>query len=84
MRAGLRERLPPYMVPALFITLDAMPRLTSGKVDRKALRARELDALPAVEDQAEPTNDAERELFGHLRRLFPGQPLAREADFLMI
>lgn len=81
LRAGLRERLPPYMVPALFITLDAMPRLTSGKVDRKALRARELDALPAVEDQAEPTNDAERELFGHLRRLFPGQPLAREADF---
>jgi non-ribosomal peptide synthetase-like protein len=39
LAASLRRTLPPYMVPAQFGTLavDAVPRLTSGKVDRKNL-----------------------------------------------
>ncbi|HEU4454724.1 MAG TPA: amino acid adenylation domain-containing protein [Longimicrobium sp.] len=39
MRAFARERLPAYMVPASFAWLDALPRTTSGKLDRRALPA---------------------------------------------
>ncbi|HEX6749926.1 MAG TPA: amino acid adenylation domain-containing protein [Longimicrobium sp.] len=37
LRQHLRERLPDAMVPAAFAWLAALPRTTSGKVDRRAL-----------------------------------------------
>ncbi|MCP4655333.1 MAG: amino acid adenylation domain-containing protein, partial [bacterium] len=42
LRRLLRERLPPAMVPAAFPTLEALPRLPNGKVDRVALGRRAL------------------------------------------
>ncbi|HEX6040944.1 phosphopantetheine-binding protein, partial [Longimicrobium sp.] len=45
-RAGLRERIPDYMVPAAFVLVDALPLTPNGKVDRRALPA------PAWEDAA--------------------------------
>ncbi len=37
LRAYLDQRLPAYMVPAVFVFLASLPRTTSGKVDRQAL-----------------------------------------------
>ena len=42
LRAALSAVLPPYMVPGHFEMLTEMPRLTSGKIDRKDLKARPL------------------------------------------
>jgi amino acid adenylation domain-containing protein len=37
LRTSLREHLPAYMVPEAFVTVDAIPRSASGKIDRRAL-----------------------------------------------
>ena len=82
LRSALSETLPLYMVPAHFEMLDSMPRLTSGKIDRKALRARPLDMPAGLSGESdEPQTPTEEILFAALARLFPGQPIQRAADF---
>ena len=39
LRHYLQEKLPAYMIPSVFVTLDAMQLTSSGKVDRRALPA---------------------------------------------
>ncbi len=80
LRQALAARLPPYMVPTQFEVMTAMPRIPSGKIDRKALRALPLSARPATDSDL-PESPAEAVLFGALQRLFPGQPVRRGQDF---
>jgi len=82
LRAALAETLPAYMVPGYFEPLTEMPRLTSGKIDRNALKAlplaRSCDTASASDT---PETAAEQVLFAALAKLFPGQPILRNADF---
>jgi len=81
LRAALSASLPPYMVPTRYEWLDEMPRLTSGKIDRNALKARALTVAARAEGSDVAETTAEEVMFAALETLFPGQPIRREADF---
>jgi amino acid adenylation domain-containing protein len=60
----LRERLPDYMVPSTFVTLEALPLTPNGKVDRQALPVPE-QARPELEKAFEaPRTPVEEVLAG--------------------
>jgi non-ribosomal peptide synthetase-like protein len=82
LRHALAARLPSYMVPGHFEVLPAMPRLASGKIDRKQLKARPLiQPVIMAGDSDTPATAGETVLFAALGQLFPGQPITRAADF---
>ena len=82
LRADLRKRLPPYMVPLHYEIISEVPRLSSGKVDRKALNAQRLTAsVLATPEQEEPQNPIEVVLLEAAEITFPGQSISFDADF---
>ncbi|MGC4061223.1 MAG: amino acid adenylation domain-containing protein [Aquabacterium sp.] len=81
MRQALSEHLPGYMVPGRYELMERMPRLTSGKIDRKALKAAPLSSATLDTAGDVPDTDAEKALFDALTRLFPGHPIHRQDDF---
>ncbi|RAU22267.1 peptide synthetase [Paramagnetospirillum kuznetsovii] len=80
LRETLRVQLPAYMVPSHYLRLDQLPRLISGKVDRRALKAIALGTVSA-EAQEAASSATEAALLDAARRVFPGQSIPFDADF---
>jgi non-ribosomal peptide synthetase-like protein len=82
LRDTLRGLLPCYMVPSHFQPIDSLPRLVSGKVDRKALQTAPLSEVEEAL-QEEPQTPSEAALLAAAKRVFPGQAIPLEADFFV-
>ncbi len=81
IRAALRADLPPYMVPGRFERVPDLPRLSSGKADRKALKLLPLAAPAATEAQEEPRTPTEAALLDAAKAVLPAQAIPFDADF---
>lgn len=81
LRLALRAALPPYMVPARFETLDILPRLPSGKVNRNALKRAPLTTAAPIAVQEEPETATEAVLLAAAKKTLPPQAIPFDADF---
>ena len=59
LRDHLKKSLPEYMVPSLFVQLEALPLTPNGKVNRKALPKPEIQPGAIGKISGEPQTDAE-------------------------
>lgn len=59
LMAALRERLPDYMIPSIFVSLSALPRLANGKVDVRSLPDSTLPRLPVGAPYQAPRTEVE-------------------------
>ncbi|HET8773600.1 MAG TPA: amino acid adenylation domain-containing protein, partial [Thermoanaerobaculia bacterium] len=80
LRGALSAQLPEYMVPAAFVTLEAMPLTANGKLDRNALPAPDAAALPARTYEA-PQDAVEATLAGVWQELLHVESAGRNDNF---
>ncbi len=69
----LKAQLPEYMLPAYFVTLDALPLTPTGKVDRRSLPAPNPEDMRAEESYVAPRSATEEVLVGIWSEVL-GQP----------
>jgi len=82
-RLDLAEFLPNYMVPLVIVSMPEMPRLPSGKIDRKSLPVPEaLLSVPQWEERKVSKDDpVATKVMAGLEHVFPGREISEEADF---
>lgn len=85
LRKHLSTRLPEYMVPAAFVTLDAFPLTPNGKVDRKALPSpadSNEDAAPR--SITAPRNESETKLLEIWKQVLGKENIGVEDDIFTL
>jgi non-ribosomal peptide synthetase-like protein len=82
-RTTLAAVLPAYMVPLTIVRLEQMPRLSSGKIDRKSLPVPAM-LLEMVADEPltiDASASVTDKMIAGLRHVFPGREITLDADF---
>jgi amino acid adenylation domain-containing protein/FkbH-like protein len=81
LRRFLSERLPDYMVPSAFVSLDALPLTENGKVDRRALPDPSAHRPQGEKKYASPRDAVELELTRIWENVLGVQPVGIEDRF---
>jgi amino acid adenylation domain-containing protein len=80
LRRHLAQRLPEYMVPAVYVRLEALPLTPNGKLDRKRLPAPDGNAC-SVSGYEEPQGEIETTLAVIWRELLEVTKVGRNDNF---
>jgi amino acid adenylation domain-containing protein/non-ribosomal peptide synthase protein (TIGR01720 family) len=62
LRHFLKDRLPDYMIPSVFMVLETFPLTPNGKIDRKALPTPENQPIKQQLDYTQPQTEKEKQL----------------------
>jgi len=80
LRTWLAETLPPQMVPGYFVRLDTLPLTSTGKINRRALKAPKVEKQAAAEiDQ--PQGEMEKQIAAVWCEVLNRPVLGREENF---
>jgi non-ribosomal peptide synthetase-like protein len=80
-KKALAAKVPPYMVPPVWQVHDTLPRLASGKVDRKALAVLPISTAVDQGEQEEPRTATEAKLLAAAKAVL-GLPVVNfDSDF---
>ena len=80
LRQYLQEKLPPYMVPAAFVQLPALPLNANGKIDRRALPSPEQSASD-LDSYIAPRNAFEEEVIRIWSEVLMVEPIGAHDNF---
>ncbi|HVG19428.1 MAG TPA: sulfotransferase, partial [Blastocatellia bacterium] len=84
MRSFLRNKLPDYMVPPVFVILDEMPLTTNGKLDRLALPAPDTARPQLEQSYVAPRNELESLLVNLWQQVLRIERVGVEDDFFAL
>ncbi|KAF9925706.1 hypothetical protein BGZ67_008488 [Mortierella alpina] len=83
LREHLAVALPEYMIPSVFVRMDAFPLTNNGKVNRRALPAPDTTSLITKGYEA-PQGDMEIAMAGVWRELLKVDKIGRHDSFFML
>lgn len=81
LRRALRADLPSFMVPSTFVVVSDLPRLATGKADRRALREAAATVVPERPQSAPPSGGTEEIVAGIFAELLELDAVGRDDDF---
>lgn len=82
LRHYLRKKLPEFMIPSAFVTLQQLPQTPNGKVDRQALPAPSI--LSSVVPYAPPCNQAQEKIASVWRQVLNRQEISIHDSFFEV
>lgn len=84
LQATLSAQLPDYMVPAVYVVMEALPSTSNGKVDREALPAPDEENMLQDHKRVPPSTPTEERLEEIVATLLGLEHVSVEDNFFML